>query len=81
MNDEETDYQKERAARMREIERHGIAKVIFRDLCAEDNHRHPNRDTPTDYAAMALEAVEAADALLVALEFDPEKRVLPDYEA
>ncbi len=77
--DEETDYRKEREARVRQERRQRIATLIYRDLCAEDKRCHPNRDTPQDFAAMACCAVEAADALLVALEIDPAKKILPDY--
>jgi hypothetical protein len=38
-------------------------------------------DHPVDFQALATEAVEGADALLDALEQDPDKQVIPDFEA
>ena len=80
-SEEFSQYQTERdAKKVQEDRRFTTARLIFADLCMEDNHRHPNRDGPQDFAAMATVAVEAADMLLIALQLDPNKIILPDVE-
>ncbi len=88
MSDEQADYQKERAARLRKAERSKIALAVFRDLCLLerrrlDEMRGPDNqlgtDLPVDYRCAATCAVEAADALLDML--DPPEQLLPDYVA
>jgi hypothetical protein len=81
--DEETDYAAQREARyaerQRKEQRARFALAVYRDLCAEMNHRHIPEGKNTDYPGLATEAVEAADALLTALEHDPAAKILPDY--
>lgn len=68
------------AQRLRKESRHRIALAVFRDTCALERSAQPiKHDQAQDYASHATEAVEAADALLAALDHDPIKSVLPDY--
>ncbi len=81
---EESEWEKSREEKRRREERIRFAGMVFRDLCLLERRRLDEMkpdgcELPVDYKCAATCAVEAADALIAAVDFDETKSVLPPY--
>ncbi len=77
--------EKAREARYREQERRKLAQAIYRDMLLIEMRKRVDEgsrasDLPLDFAAEACNAIEAAEAMMKALD-NSQPPTLPDYEA